>query len=197
MLLACKKCRREGEKLSLKGERCLSTKCAMNKRPYAPGDHGQGFHGKMSEYGKQLREKQKAKKIYNISESHLRKYATEAERIPGIKTENIMRLIETRIDNIVYRLGFAVSRSSARQMVSHGGFKVNGQRVTISSYQLKIADVIEPMRPARFKDLSLNPSITWLEADTKKLSGKVKHFPVRDEIDTPVNENLIIEFYSR
>lgn len=184
-------------KLSLKGEKCLSAKCPAIKRPYAPGDHGQNFRSKLSEYGKQLREKQKARKIYGIGEIQFRNYVQLAEKLTGNKTENIMRLLETRLDNVVYRLGFASSRSQARQMVSHGGFNVNAKKVTIPSYRIKVSDVIAPRKTERFKELSLNTSLLWLDADSKKLAGTIKHMPGRDEIDTPVNENLIIEFYSR
>jgi small subunit ribosomal protein S4 len=197
MLKACKKCRRETMKLSLKGDKCLSAKCPVTKRPYAPGDHGQNFRSKLSEYGKQLREKQKARKIYGIGEVQFRNYVTLAEKLTGNKTENIMRLLETRLDNVVYRLGFAASRSEARQMVSHGSFNVNSKKVTIPSYRIKASDIISPKKAERFSERSLNSSLLWLDADSKKLTGTVKHLPSREEIDTPVNENLIIEFYSR
>lgn len=197
MLKACKKCRREGEKLLIKGERCLSPKCALTKRAYAPGDHGQGFHGKVSEFGRQLREKQKARRIYGISEGQFSKYVGKANTMIGNKSENLMRLLETRIDNVIYRLGFASSRSSARQMVSHGLFNINGKKVSTASLIVKASDVIVPKKKEMFKDITLNSSFTWLEVDTKKLEGSVKHLPVRDEIDTPINESLIIEFYSR
>lgn len=197
MIKACKKCRREGEKLLIKGERCLTPKCAITKRPYAPGDHGQGFHGKVSEFGRQLREKQKARRIYGISEGQFSKYVKKADTMVGNKSENLMRLLETRIDNVVYRLGFASSRSLARQMVSHGLITLNGRKVGTASLIIKANDVIAPKKKDNFKEISLNTSLTWLDADTKKLEGTVKHIPVRDEIDTPINESLIIEFYSR
>lgn len=197
MIKACKKCRREGEKLLIKGDRCLSPKCALTKRAYAPGDHGQGFHGKVSEFGRQLREKQKARRIYGISESQFSKYVEKSDKIIGNKSENLMRFLETRIDNVVYRLGFASSRSLARQMVSHGLFNINGRKVGTASLIVKASDVISPRKKEMFKEITLNSSITWLEVDSKKLEGTVKHLPVRDEIDTPINESLIIEFYSR
>jgi len=197
MLEACKKCRREGEKLLLKGDRCMTPKCAVARRSYAPGEHGQSFRGKVSEYGRQLREKQKARRIYGIGESQFRRYVQSAETETGNKSENLMRLLETRIDNVVYRLGFASSRSQARQFVSHGLFRVNGKRVTIPSYLLKAGDLVAPKKEAKFKETSLNTAITWLEPEKKKIAGTVKHMPVRDEIDTPINESLIIEFYSR
>jgi small subunit ribosomal protein S4 len=197
MIKACKKCRREGSKLLLKGDKCLGEKCVMIKRPFPPGDHGQNFRSKMSEYGKQLREKQKARKIYNVSEGQFRGYVTKATTLVGNKSENLMKLLETRADNIVARLGYATSRSAARQMVSHGLFKVNDHRIKTPSYRMKAGDVIAPVTPNDFKEVSLNTAVTWLEVDNKKMSGTVKHIPVRDEIDTPINESLIIEFYSR
>lgn len=197
MIKDCKKCRREGIKLSLKGEKCLSAKCPVIKRPYAPGDHGQNFRSKLSEYGKQLREKQKARRIYGIGEVQFRSYVRLADKLTGNKTENLMRLLEARLDNIVYRLGFADSRAQARQMVSHGLFKVGDRKVTIPSYRLKPGQNIQPKHPEKFKDISLNASVLWLDVDSKKLVGTVKHLPSREEIDTPVNESLIIEFYSR
>jgi small subunit ribosomal protein S4 len=197
MLNDCKKCRREGVKLSLKGEKCLSVKCPVTKRPYAPGDHGQNFRSKLSEYGKQLREKQKARRIYGIGEVQFRSYVKLANKMLGNKTENLMRLLELRLDNVVYRQGYASSRSQARQMVSHGLFTVGNRKVTIPSYRLKVGEIVAPKQSDKFKDLSLNTSLTWIETDTKKLSGLVKHLPAREEIDTPVNESLIIEFYSR
>ena len=175
----------------------MTPKCAITKRPYAPGDHGQGFHGKVSEFGRQLREKQKARRIYGISEGQFSKYVKKADTMVGNKSENLMRLLETRIDNVVYRLGFASSRSLARQMVSHGLITLNGRKVGTASLIIKANDVIAPKKKDNFKEISLNTSLTWLDADTKKLEGTVKHIPVRDEIDTPINESLIIEFYSR
>lgn len=197
MLQACKKCRREGIKLIIKGERCLSPKCAMTKKGYGPGDHGQGFRSKVSEYGKQLREKQKARRIYGIRETQFANYVKHAQKSTGSKTENLMRLLETRLDNIVYRLGFAPSRAAARQLVSHGFFRVNDGRVTIPSYRVKPLDMITPKKHKLFAELSLGNNVSWLESNSKKLSATVKHLPSREEIDTPVNENLIIEFYSR
>lgn len=197
MLKACKKCRREGMKLVLKGERCLSQKCAVLRRPYAPGDHGQGSFKKMSEYGKQLREKQKARRIYGIGEVQFANYARKADIMTGNKTENLMRLLETRLDNIVYRIGLATSRSEARQIVSHGRVTVNGSKVNIPSYSVKEGATIAPKVPKSFKDLSLNSNVSWIQIDGKSVSGKILHLPTREEIDTPVNESLITEFYSR
>lgn len=197
MIQACKKCRREGMKLLLKGERCLSSKCSVARRAYAPGDHGQGFRGKMSEYGKQLREKQKARRIYGIDESQFKSYVQKANIMLGNKTENLMRLLETRLDNLVYRLGFASSRSQARQMVSHGLFQVNGRKAMTPSYLVKAGAIISAKKPEMFKEVDLNKSIIWLDTDDKKKTGTLKHLPTREEIDTPINESLIIEFYSR
>lgn len=181
----------------IKGERCLSPKCSLTKRPYAPGDHGQGFRGKTSEYCRQLREKQKARRIYNIGESQFAKYIAKANTMTGNNVENMMRLLETRIDNVIYRLGFASSRSLARQMVSHGLFQVNGKKVSTPSLAVHAGDTVEPKNKESFKEVSLNKSISWLDAQDKKVMGLVKHLPVRDEIDTEINESLIIEFYSR
>lgn len=197
MLEACKKCRREGIKLILKGERCLSPKCAFTRRAYAPGDHGQSKFSKISEYGKQLREKQKARRIYGIAENQFSLYAKKVNKMVGNKSENLIRALELRLDNAVYRMGLSESRSHARQMVSHGLIKVNSKKVTIPSYQLSEGDVITPKAPDSFKDRSLNSSITWMQIDGKNISCKITHFPTREEIDTPVNESLIIEYYSR
>lgn len=197
MIEACKKCRREGEKLLLKGERCLSPKCAIVKRPYAPGQHGQGRFVKLSEYGKQLREKQKARRIYGIGESQFARSAEIAGKAEGNTADNLMKFLETRLDNVVYRLGFASSRSQSKQMVSHGLILVNGKKVSIPSYQLKAGDTVEPKDKGAFKDFANSNAPTWIELDAKKVSGKILHIPSREEIDTTVNESLIIEFYSR
>lgn len=197
MIKACKKCRREGEKLFVKGERCASPKCAMVKRAYAPGQHGQSFRGKMSEYGKQLREKQKARRIYGLSEQQFSNCATNAEKMTGNSAENLLISLESRLDNVVYRLGFALSRSNARQGVSHGAFRVNGKKITIPSYSLKPKDIVSPVKAERFKDTKPVNLPSWLKFDPKKLEAEVTHSPSREEIDTTVNESLIIEFYSR
>lgn len=197
MANACEKCRREGAKLLLKGEKCLSGKCTIIKRPYAPGDHGQGFYGKRSEYGRQLREKQKTKRIYGMRETQFANYVDKADKMIGNTSLNLMRLLELRLDNIIYRLGLAVSRASARQIVSHGGILINGKKVNIASYIIKVGDVIEPKFKERFKEATNSGVSSWIEFDAKKLSAKIKHLPLREEIDTPINENLIIEFYSR
>lgn len=190
----CKKCRREGEKLMLKGERCISPKCAMVKRAYAPGQHGQSFRGKLSEYGKQLREKQKARRIYGISESQFAKYVGLAEKMKGNNAENLMKLLEQRLDNIIFRLCVASSRSQARQMVSHRFFKVNNKIVNIPSFLVSVGDTIEIKNT---KDISKANIPSWIEFDAKKNTATIKHLPSREEIDSTFNESLIIEFYSR
>lgn len=197
MLKACKKCRREGEKLFIKGDKCLSPKCVIIKRAYAPGDHGQSFKGKQSEYGKQLREKQKARRIYGIMEAQFRKYVGEAEKLEGNSSANLMKLLETRVDNLIYRTGFTSSRSDARQQASHGMFNVNGKKVRIPSYRLKAGDILSPIKNDRYKEVTLSSSLSWIEVDGKKMTATIKHLPSREEIDTNINENLIIEFYSR
>jgi len=201
----CKRCRREGVKLYLKGDKCYSRKCPVEKRPYPPGQHGQGRMRKLSDYGVQLREKQKMRRIYGISERQFRLYVREAIRRPGVTGENLLQLLEMRLDNVVYRLGLAASRPQARQFVSHGHMLVNGGRVNILSYQLRPHDVIEVHEGAR----KIPPLIAaieasggralppWLEFDANEMRGTVLSTPVRDEIDTDVQESLIVEFYSR
>ena len=181
----------------LKGERCASPKCAMVKRPYAPGQHGQSFRGKMSEYGKQLREKQKARRIYGIGEKQFANYAEKADKLEGNTAENLLSLIESRLDNVVYRLGFAPSRSAARQLVSHCLFKVNDQKVSIPSFLVKPGDKIFPNKNDAYKDVNPLNLPSWVEFNQKTLTGTINHIPTRDEIDTTLNESLIIEFYSR
>jgi len=194
MLKGCRKCRRAGEKLFLKGERCLSPKCAVIKRSYAPGERGQFVRSKLSEYGRQLREKQKAKQIYNIDETQFAGYYRKADKMAGNTALNLMRLLEMRLDNAIYRLGLASSRAFARQLVAHGHFKVNDRRVTIPSRQLKIDDLIVPQKPSEFKDTKM-VGISWISVEKDK--AKIAKLPERDEIDTSINESLIIEFYSR
>lgn len=197
MLKACKKCRRENEKLMLKGDRCLSPQCAIIKRPYAPGQHGQAFQRKISEYGKQLREKQKAKRIYGISETQFSNYVEKSGKMDGNNAENLLKTLECRLDNVVYRCGFATSRSGARQMVNHQHFLVNSKKVNIPSYSLKAADIVNPVNKAKFPEMKNSGVPTWISFDPKKGTATINHIPVREEIDIAVNENLIIEYYSR
>ncbi len=200
----CRLCRREGVKLYLKGERCYSDKCAIDRRPYAPGQHGQG-RKKVSEYGLQLREKQKARRIYGVLEKQFRKYYEEAARRKGITGETLLQLLESRLDNVVYRLGFAASRPEARQLVRHGHFTVNGQRVDIPSYLTKVGDVIavyeKSVESPRIKELleiaEGKTVLGWLERDLNSKSGRMVRVPTREEIDIPVAEQMIIELYSR
>ena len=198
----CKQCRREGVKLFLKGERCLTEKCAIERRAYPPGQHGRG-RIKQSEYLLQLREKQKARRYYGVLEKQFRAYYEKATRRGGITGENLLRLLETRLDNVVYRLGFAASRAQARQLVRHGHFQVNGRRVNIPSYHVRPDDVVsvkpgspaaEVIRDATEMTASVAP---WLQADHENLVGKVLRLPDREEIDTPVREQLIVELYSK
>ncbi|MFI5359157.1 MAG: 30S ribosomal protein S4 [Halanaerobiales bacterium] len=201
----CKICRREGEKLYLKGERCYTDKCPVERRPYAPGQHGKDRRGKPSEYGIQLREKQKVKSIYGILERQNRRYFKIATKMQGIAGENYLQLLERRLDNVVYRLGFATSRSEARQFVLHGHIRVNGRKVNIPSYLVDVEDVITVKESSRklprFKEVfEINADLKvpdWLSVDMEKAEGKVLALPTRDDIDYPVEENLIVEFYSR
>jgi small subunit ribosomal protein S4 len=198
----CKQCRREGLKLFLKGERCLTEKCAVERRSYPPGEHGRG-RIKQSEYLLQLREKQKARRYYGLLEKQFRGYYKKAARGSGITGETLLRLLETRLDNVVTRLGFASSRSQARQLVRHGHFQVNGRRVNIPSYQLKPEDVImvKPGSDAEslIRDATdLTASVPgWMQADHEGLTGTILRLPEREEIDTQVQESLIVELYSK
>ena len=198
----CKQCRREGQKLFLKGERCLTDKCAVERRSYPPGEHGRG-RIKQSEYLLQLREKQKARRYYQVLEKQFRHYYVMASRKDGITGENLLRLLEMRLDNVVYRLGFGASRRQARQLVRHAHFTVNGKKVDITSYQVRPDDVIairgnskatETVREATDLTSSVAP---WLLVDHDNLTGKVLRAPERDEIDAPVQEQLIVELYSK
>jgi small subunit ribosomal protein S4 len=198
----CRVCRREGMKLFLKGERCLTEKCAIERRSYPPGEHGRG-RIKQSEYLLQLREKQKARRYYGLLEQQFRNYYEKASRAAGITGEVLLRMLETRLDNVVYRLGFAASRSQARQLVRHGHFLVDGRRVNIPSFQVK-PDSIVSMRPGSpaeqvIRDATdLTASVApWLQADHDNLTGKILRWPDRAEIDTPVQEQLIVELYSK
>ena len=195
----CRQCRREGQKLFLKGDRCYTDKCAMNKRAFAPGQHGQG-RTKTSDYGQQLREKQKAKRFYGVLESQFRGYFEQAERRPGQTGENLLSILESRLDNVVYRLGFAMSRAEARQMVSHGHFTVNGRKVNIPSYQVKPGMIVALKESSRSLEKfkanveanSFRPVPKWLEYDANNMMAKVTAVPARDDIDLPIEEHLRI-----
>jgi len=198
----CKQCRREAEKLFLKGERCLTDKCAVERRSYPPGEHGRG-RIKQSEYLLQLREKQKARRYYQVLEKQFHRYYVMASRKDGITGENLLRMLEMRLDNVVYRLGFGASRRQARQLVCHAHFTVNGKKVDIPSYQVRPDDVVamrsnskavETVRAATDLTSSVSP---WLLVDHDNLTGKVLRAPERDEIDAPVQEQLIVELYSK
>ena len=197
----CRQCRREGVKLFLKGDRCFSEKCAINKRHTPPGMHGQG-RKKQSEYGIQLREKQKAKRFYGILEDQFRLTFDRAVRMDGKTGENLLRLLELRMDNIVYRLGYASSRSQARQLVTHGHFLLNGKRADIPSMQMKAGDVITVHQGSRkspaFDNLSgTRPVPAWLSFDEETLTGKIVQVPAREDVDLEVKETLIVELYSK
>ncbi|MGE5626859.1 MAG: 30S ribosomal protein S4 [Solirubrobacterales bacterium] len=198
----CRLCRREGLKLFLKGDRCYTDKCAFSRRGYAPGQHGQG-RKKLSNYGMQLREKQKAKRIYGILEGQFRKYYEEAERLRGITGENLLRLLELRLDSVIFKLGYGNSRSEARQLVNHGHFLVNGRKVDIASYELKVNDVVsvcdKSKATEKFKAFAENPKAlpSWIEGNAENFSAKIVGEPSRADIDVPVNETLIVELYSK
>jgi small subunit ribosomal protein S4 len=198
----CKQCRREGQKLFLKGERCFTEKCGVERRSYPPGEHGRG-RVRHSEYRQQLREKQKARRFYQILERQFRGYYDRASRQPGVTGDNLLQLLERRLDNVLVRLGFAASRRQARQMISHGHWLVNGRRVDIPSYQVRSDDVIlikpgsgatDVVRSATELTAAVPP---WLQADHDALTAKVLRLPARDEINTPVQEQLIVELYSK
>ena len=198
----CKLCRREGQKLFLKGERCYSTKCALEKRNYAPGQHGQA-RKKQSEYGNQLREKQKAKRFYGVQETQFRNMFDKAAKKSGKTGENLLLMLETRLDNAVFRLGFAASRKEARQLVTHGHFTINGKKANIPSMEVKAGDVIavksKSQQSPKFKEIK-DMQITvpqWMDVDVNKLEGKILALPTREQIDTPIAEHLIVELYSK
>lgn len=200
----CKLCRREGKKLFLKGERCYTGKCAVDRRTYAPGQHGQS-RKKTSEYGLQLRAKQQARRFYGIQESQFHKYFLMAERKQGVTGENLLRICESRIDNIVYLLGWANSRNEGRQLVTHGHFKVNGNKVDIPSYLCKPGDVVsikaKSLDSEKIKAVletnASRPVPQWLEPDAENNSAKIINLPEREQIEVPVEEHLIVEFYSK
>lgn len=200
----CKKCRSAGQKLFLKGERCFTAKCAMVKKPYRPGIHGK-MRRTVSEYGAQLAEKQKLCRIYNIRERQFKRYFREASKEKGILGENIVRKLETRLDNVVFRLGWADSRRQARQLVNHGHFLVNGKKVNIPSYQVKPKDEIKirpsSLKKAPFKDfatkLKKHETPKWLSLDKEKIMGKVLSLPSLEDANIPVDMHMVIEYYSR
>lgn len=200
----CRLCRREGTKLFLKGDRCLTGKCAIDRRKTAPGQHGQGRR-KLSEYGLQLREKQKARRYYGVLESQFAKYFEMASKKQGITGDNLLSILESRLDNVVYRLGFAVSRAEARQLVVHGHFTVNGKKVDIPSYLTRVGEVISIKEKSRdsekFKailDATGGKVIPkWLDLDNNTLTGKVIAVPQRDDVDLELEEHLIVELYSK
>lgn len=202
----CRLCRREGVKLYLKGDKCYSRKCPVERRAYPPGQHGQGrTQRKLSDYGIQLREKQKMRRIYGVRETQFRLYVKEATRRTGVTGENLLAILETRLDNVVYRLGLATSRDQARQFVNHGHILVNGKRVDIPSYQVRPNEMIEVKEDAR-KIPPLVASVqasggrampSWLSFDANQFKGTIVSAPTRDDIDTDVQESLIVEFYSR
>ncbi len=200
----CRLCRREAIKLFLKGDRCYSDKCAFERREYAPGDHGQGRH-KTSDYGVQLREKQKLKRIYGLLEQQFRGYFHKADRQKGITGTNLLVFLERRLDNMVFRMGFATSRTEARQMVRHNHFTINGKKVNIPSYLIKAGDVIQvregSKQIARIQDametVARRGVPPWLEMDKDNFKGTVKVLPVREDLTMPVKEQLIVELYSK
>lgn len=204
MAPVCRLCRREGEKLYLKGDKCYSDKCPVDRRTYPPGQHGRERR-KLSDYALHLREKQKLRRIYGVLERQFRRYYYDAARKKGVTGELLLQTLEMRLDNVLYRLGFAASRPQARQLVNHGHFLVNGRKVDIPSYQVRPGDVIKPKPASMSLDLlQANMEAArqrglpdWLELDPDQMEGRVKATPTRDQIDTNVKEALIVEFYSR
>ena len=200
----CKLCRREGQKLFLKGERCYTDKCAINRRAYAPGQHGQG-RKKTSEYGLQLRAKQMTRRFYGVLENQFRHYYEMATKMPGKAGDNLPILLETRLDNVVYRCGWASSRAEARQLVVHGHYTVNGKKVDIPSYLVKAGDVVAIKEGSRSSDKfkavieanSARPAPKWLDVDAQNAQAKIVELPTREEIDLEVDETLIVELYSK
>lgn len=201
----CRMCRREGIKLFLKGERCYTDKCAIERRSYPPGQHGQGRGRKATEYSVQLREKQKLRRIYSVLEAPFRRFLDLAERQKGVTGENLVTLLERRLDNMVYRMGFATSRSEARQLVRHGHFLVNQRRVTIPSYLVGSGDEVQVKEASRkiariqeSVDLAQRRGVPeWLEVSKDTFTGKVRALPTRAQLNLPVNEQLIVELYSK
>jgi small subunit ribosomal protein S4 len=201
----CRQCRREGEKLFLKGEKCFTDKCAIERRSYAPGQHGQRSGMRMSDYGKQLREKQKMRRLYGVLERQFRKTYADASRTKGVTGERLLQLLESRLDNVAYRMGFGASRSEARQVVRHNAILVNGRRVNIPSYQVRPGDVIEVAERSKGQ-LRIKAGVDavesrgvpeWLELDVKAMKGTFKALPARSDLPSTINESLVIELYSK
>ena len=201
----CRQCRREGEKLFLKGEKCFTDKCAIEKRNFPPGQHGQRRNQRLSDYGVQLREKQKLRRIYGILEGQFRSYYAEADRQKGITGENLLQLLECRLDNVAYRMGLGASRTEARQIVRHNSILVNGKRVNIPSYQVKPGDTVQVAEASK-NQLRIKGALAaaeqrgfpeWLEVDVKALKGTFKAKPQRDELPATINESLVVELYSK
>lgn len=203
----CRICRREGEKLFLKGDRCFTAKCSFEKRSYPPGVHGRRarFRRKTTDFGTQLREKQKARRMYGVMERQFRRYFREAERRPGVTGANLLQILETRLDSVVHRMGFAGSRAQARQLIGHGHFEVNGKKTDIPSFLVKPGDQISVRERSRStpyfqtvaEDMEHRFVPEWLIVDTSKLSGRLLALPAREEIETTLSEQLITEYYSR
>ncbi len=201
---ACRLCRREGTKLFLKGERCLSGKCSFDRRPQAPGQHG-AARKKSKEYELQLREKQKAKRYYGVLETQFKNYFVKADRMEGMTGENLLSLLERRLDNVVYRMGMAESRADARQLVLHGHFTLNGKKVTIPSLQVRVGDVITVKETSRasvkvkglMEDIESRIFPKWLDVDKKNVTAKVVALPKREDVEFPFEEHLIVELYSK
>jgi small subunit ribosomal protein S4 len=201
----CRQCRREGEKLFLKGEKCFTDRCAVERRGYAPGQHGQKSGNRMSDFGKQLREKQKLRRTYGVLERQFRKTYAEASRSKGVTGERLLQLLETRLDNVAYHMGFGASRTEARQVVRHNGILVNGKRVNIPSFQIRPGDVVEVAGKAK-EQLRVKAAAEaaegrgfpeWMEVDAKAMKGTFKSLPARADLSSTVNESLIIELYSK
>ena len=201
----CKLCRREGEKLFLKGDRCSTEKCAYERRAYAPGEHGRNRRIRVTNYGLQLRQKQKARRIYGIMERQFRNYFAEAAKMPGITGVNLLQILESRLDNLVYRMGFAPSRPSARQLVLHGHFLVNGRRASVPSFRVRAGDVVSVQDDSRnlglitetMESRGTRDMPEWLETNQKTMKGRLLRIPSREAIPTTIQENLIVELYSK
>jgi len=201
----CRQCRREGEKLFLKAEKCFTDKCAIEKRNFPPGQHGQRRNSRLSDYGVQLREKQKVRRIYGVLEGQFRKYYAEADRQKGITGENLLQLLECRLDNVAFRMGLGGSRTESRQIVRHNSILVNGKRVNIPSYQVKSGDVVSVVEASKAQ-LRIKGALeaaaqrgfpAWLEVDVKAFTGTFKSKPQRDDLPSTINESLVVELYSK